>query len=64
MSATAVERLQSASERAELLESLIVLARHAHDEIMRVYARPFETQLKADQSPLTEADLASHRVVA
>ena len=63
MSATAVERLQSASERAQLLESLIELTREAHAQIMRVYARPFETQLKADQSPLTEADLASHHVL-
>jgi 3'(2'), 5'-bisphosphate nucleotidase len=63
VSATAVERLHSATERARLLESLIALARDAQIEIMRVYARPFETQLKADQSPLTEADLASHRVL-
>jgi 3'(2'), 5'-bisphosphate nucleotidase len=58
-----IERLQSAPERARLLESLTVLVREAHAEIMRVYAQPFEAELKADNSPLTEADLASHRVL-
>jgi 3'(2'), 5'-bisphosphate nucleotidase len=58
-----LERLQSASARERLLESLTTLVREAHAEIMRVYARPFEVELKADQSPLTEADLASHRVL-
>ena len=64
MSAIAdLDRLQSASERVRLLESLTTFVRTAHVEIMRVYARPFEAELKADQSPLTEADLASHRVL-
>jgi 3'(2'), 5'-bisphosphate nucleotidase len=58
-----IERLQSAAVRAGLLESLTTLVREAHAEIMRVYARPFAAELKADQSPLTEADLASHRVL-
>jgi 3'(2'), 5'-bisphosphate nucleotidase len=58
-----LERLQSAAVRAQLLESLTTFVRDAHLEIMRVYARPFEAELKADQSPLTEADLASHRVL-
>lgn len=60
---TDLDRLQSAAERAKLLESVTALVREAHAEILRVYARPFETQIKADQSPLTEADLASHRVL-
>jgi len=59
-----IERLQSAAERARLLDAVAVLVRDAHAEIMRVYARPVEAQLKADQSPLTEADLASHRVLS
>jgi 3'(2'), 5'-bisphosphate nucleotidase len=47
-----------------VIEQLIDLVRAAHVEIMRVYARPVEATLKADASPLTEADLASHRVLA
>lgn len=47
--------------RARLLEALIALARAAGDEVMRIYGRDVEAVLKADQSPLTEADLASHR---
>jgi 3'(2'), 5'-bisphosphate nucleotidase len=58
-----IDRLQSAADRSRLLESLASLVRDAHVEIMRVYAQPFEAELKADQSPLTEADLASHRVL-
>jgi 3'(2'), 5'-bisphosphate nucleotidase len=55
--------MTSATDRARLLEEMVTLVQAAHVEIMQVYARPFETQLKADQSPLTEADLASHRVL-
>ena len=46
-----------------MIDQLIDLVRAAHVEIMRVYARPVEATLKADASPLTEADLASHRVL-
>ena len=46
-----------------MVEQLVDLVRAAHAEIMRVYARPVEATLKADASPLTEADLASHRVL-
>ena len=53
----------SASNRAHLLDEIVSLVRAAHVEIMRVYARPVELRLKEDQSPLTEADLASHRVL-
>jgi 3'(2'), 5'-bisphosphate nucleotidase len=58
-----IERLKSAAERTRLLESVVLLVRDAHQEILRVYSQPFEAELKADQSPLTEADLASHRVL-
>ncbi len=64
MDATAeIDGLQSGTDRARLLEEMVTLVRAAHVEIMRVYARPIESQLKADHSPLTEADLASHRVL-
>jgi 3'(2'), 5'-bisphosphate nucleotidase len=50
-------------DRARLLDEIVHLVRDAHGEILRVYAQPFEVRIKADQSPLTEADLASHRVL-
>jgi 3'(2'), 5'-bisphosphate nucleotidase len=50
-------------DRTQLLDAVVGLVRAAHVEIMRVYAHPADAQLKADQSPLTEADLASHRVL-
>jgi 3'(2'), 5'-bisphosphate nucleotidase len=51
------------SDRSRLLEGVVALVRAAHAEIMTVYARPPAAELKADDSPLTEADLASHRVL-
>ena len=53
----------TAADRARLLDEVVGLVRAAHVEILRVYARPVEAQFKEDQSPLTEADLASHRVL-
>ena len=53
----------TALDRARLLDEVAGYVRAAHVEIMRVYATPVEAQLKEDQSPLTEADLASHRVL-
>lgn len=48
-------------ERARLLDALVAATRAANLEVMRIYARDVEAVLKADESPLTEADLASHR---
>ncbi len=42
---------------------LIALARQAGDAILQVYQHEFHVEQKADHSPLTEADLASHRVI-
>lgn len=36
----------------------------AGKEIMKVYNSPFEVQAKKDSSPLTQADMNSHRVIA
>jgi 3'(2'), 5'-bisphosphate nucleotidase len=47
----------------ELLPQVIAVARAAGAEIMAVYARAFSVELKDDQSPLTAADLAAHRVI-
>lgn len=44
-----------------LIEPVVDLARHAGDGILEVYATDFDVQNKADESPLTQADLASHR---
>ena len=63
MTVTASPAGIAGTDRARLLDDVAALVRAAHVEIMRVYARPAEAQLKADQSPLTEADLASHHVL-
>ncbi|MGA8401888.1 MAG: 3'(2'),5'-bisphosphate nucleotidase CysQ [Stellaceae bacterium] len=46
-----------------LLDIAIKAALAAGDEIMRVYAGPFDVIQKGDNTPLTEADLASERVI-
>ena len=51
-------------EMTRLIEPTVKLAREAGDEILKVYATDFSVQSKADESPLTQADLASHRVIA
>ena len=48
---------------AELVEPVVALARAAGDAILEVYATDFDVQAKDDQSPLTQADMASHRVI-
>jgi 3'(2'), 5'-bisphosphate nucleotidase len=45
----------------ELIEPAVALARQAGDAILEVYASDFDVQSKDDESPLTQADLASHR---
>jgi len=54
----------SASQREELLPQVVALAHQAGDAIMAVY-RSGEAGVtsKADESPLTLADLASHRTI-
>ena len=47
----------------EMLEVAIRAALAAGDEIMRVYAEPFDVIQKGDNTPVTEADLASERVI-
>lgn len=45
------------------IEELVQLTRDAGAAILSVYERDFEVQEKADTSPLTEADLAAHKVI-
>lgn len=49
---------------ADLHEAVISIARDASAAIMQVYAEDFAVQHKADNSPLTRADLAAHRIIA
>ena len=45
------------------LEKAIELAREAGKAIMQIYAGEITQELKADNSPLTKADLASHKII-
>lgn len=47
----------------ELLQSVVTLAEQAGAVIQTIYDRDFAVVDKADKSPLTEADLASHHVI-
>jgi 3'(2'), 5'-bisphosphate nucleotidase len=47
----------------QYLTEVIAIARAAGDAIMQVYATDFSVLKKDDQSPLTEADLAAHRII-
>ena len=46
-----------------LLDVAVKAALAAGEAIMRVYAEPFEVIQKSDQTPVTEADLASEQVI-
>lgn len=46
-----------------MLQNIIEIARNAGDAIMSVYQDDFATYEKKDESPLTEADLAAHRII-
>ena len=44
-------------------KALIDIVQRAGDAILEVYQRDFDVQNKADESPLTEADLAAHHII-
>jgi 3'(2'), 5'-bisphosphate nucleotidase len=48
-------------------EKMLEVARHAAlaagEAILKVYATPFDVQQKTDKTPVTEADLASERII-
>jgi 3'(2'), 5'-bisphosphate nucleotidase len=46
-----------------MLDTVIRAAHAAGEEIMRIYAEPFDVVRKDDQTPVTEADFASERVI-
>lgn len=45
------------------IDAIVAIARSAGEQIMAVYDEPSEVVEKADASPLTAADLASHRCI-
>jgi 3'(2'), 5'-bisphosphate nucleotidase len=47
----------------ELIDPITDLAIEAGQAILEVYATDFDVQAKGDESPLTQADLASHRCI-
>ena len=51
------------SDLHDCLPQVIAIARQAGDAIMQVYCGDIEVQRKQDRTPLTEADLAAHRVI-
>lgn len=48
----------------DLIEPVVALATEAGEKILKVYATDFDVQSKDDESPLTQADLASQRTIA
>jgi len=47
----------------EMIDPIVALAVDAGNAILEVYATDFDVQEKGDQSPLTQADLASHNCI-
>jgi 3'(2'), 5'-bisphosphate nucleotidase len=45
------------------MHNIITIAKQAGEEIMQIYQKDFSVEYKEDQSPLTEADLASHHLI-
>lgn len=61
--ASGADAAEAALRYAALRVPAIALAEAAGRAIMAVYARDFAVEAKDDRSPLTEADLASHRLL-
>lgn len=57
---TALEEVLMTEEKISLLNQLAV---HAGEEILKVYAEPFEVDNKSDGSPVTVADAAAEKVI-
>jgi 3'(2'), 5'-bisphosphate nucleotidase len=51
------------TDHRRLIDALVAIVDAAGREIMKVYGSDFEVASKADASPLTQADLASHRLI-
>lgn len=48
---------------ARTLEPLLDIAQSAGSRILEIYSSGFSVQQKADHSPVTEADLAAHKII-
>lgn len=46
------------------IPQVLALAHQAGDAIMAIYRRGFQVDIKADNSPMTEADLVAHRILS
>ena len=53
----------SSMDTGAIIEDLVLIAEQAGTAIMDIYGQDFEVVHKEDQSPLTQADLASHRII-
>ncbi|MGA4604433.1 3'(2'),5'-bisphosphate nucleotidase CysQ [Pseudoalteromonas maricaloris] len=47
----------------DLLEEVLNLSIRAGEAIMEIYAKDFNVEYKEDESPVTEADLAAHKII-
>lgn len=47
----------------DLLEEVLNLSIRAGDAIMEIYAKDFTVEYKEDESPVTDADLAAHKII-
>ena len=45
------------------MQNVITIAKKAGETIMQIYQKDFSVEYKEDQSPLTDADLASHHLI-
>ena len=54
---------KSPLNKTSLLPEVRRVAQSAANEVMHIYQSSFKVSYKKDKSPLTEADLVSHRVV-
>lgn len=54
----------SAMEYSQLIPELVTLVEEAGAAILDIYESEFSVEIKDDDSPLTQADLASHRIIS
>lgn len=48
---------------SELMPQIVSLSKQAGAAIMEIYVKDFDVEIKDDKSPLTAADLASHKLI-
>lgn len=58
-----MSKLQDFNEQ-QVVDGICEIAKQAGSKILEIYQRDFKVQTKSDQSPLTEADLAAHQIIA